>query len=424
MASPQPLKNFRILDLSRIWAGPYCTKLMADMGAEIIKMESLRVYDSHRGPVSPARGVVAYPDAEPGDEPWNRNGWFNCLHLSKYGITLELTEESGRRVFERLVSISDAVIENFRQGSLERLGYTYETLRQFRPDLIYVSMPAFGNSGPWQQYVAYGIGQEQLSGMAHMTGYADDGPMKSGINHGDPITGSHAAGVLLAALRYRRRTGRGMFIDVSQQESAVSLIGAETLAYQMTGQEPERRGNRSPHHAPHNSYPCAGEDRWVTIAVTTDEQWQHLAGIIGGDALAQDARFSTSDGRLQHQDVLDELVRQWTASREAYAISHQLQQMGIPASPVLRGPDLLEDPHYRERGTFVEVTHPQVGPRWYPGVPWKMSVTPGQVHWAAPTLGQHNYQIYHELLGMPGEEIARLEETGVIGTKPTGSRII
>ena len=345
-------------------------------------------------------------------------------YMSHFQITLELTEESGRRVFEQLVSISDAVIENFRQGSLERLGYTYETLRQFRPDLIYVSMPAFGNSGPWREYVAYGIGQAQLSGMAHMTGYADDGPMKSGINHGDPITGSHAAGVLLAALRYRRRTGRGTFIDVSQQESAVSLIGAETLAYQMTGQEPERRGNHSPHHAPHNSYPCAGEDRWVTIAVTTDEQWQHLAGIIGGDDLAKDARFSASDGRLQHQDVLDQLVSKWTASREAYAISHQLQQLGIPASPVLRGPDLLEDPHYRERGTFIEVDHPQVGTRWYPGVAWKMPATPGQVHWAAPTLGQHNYQIYHELLGMPGKEIAQLEETGVIGTKPTGSRII
>ena len=158
--------------------------------------------------------------------------------------------------------------------------------------------------------------------------------------------------------------------------------------------------------------------------MSTDEQWQALARIIGGDALAQDVRFSTSDGRLQHEDVLDELLRQWTASREAYAISHQLQQMGIPASPVLRGPDLLEDPHYRERGTFIEVDHPQVGPWWYPGVPWKMSATPGQVHWAAPTLGQHNYQIYHELLGMPGEEIARLEETGVIGTKPIGSCII
>ena len=424
MASPQPLKNFRILDLSRIWAGPYCTKLMADMGAEVIKMESLRVYDSHRGPVSPARGVVAYPDAEPGDEPWNRNGWFNCLHMSKYGITLELTQEPGRRVFEQLVSISDVIIENFRQGSLERLGYTYQSLRRFRPDLIYVSMPAFGNSGPWRQYVAYGIGQEQLSGMAHMTGYPDDGPMKSGINHGDPITGSHAAGVLLAALRYRRRTGRGMYIDVSQQESAVALIGGEVLAYQMTGEEPERRGNRSPHFAPHNCYPSAGEDRWVTIAVTSDEQWQQLAGFIGGSALAEDARFSTNDGRLEHQDELDEIVSGWTVSREAYSISHQLQQIGIASSPVLRGPDLLEDPHYSERETFIEMDHPQVGPRWYPGVPWKMSATPGQVRWPSPTLGQHNYQIYHELLGLPGEEITRLEETGVIGTKPTGSRII
>ena len=188
MENNQPLKNYRILDLSRIWAGPYCTKLMADMGAQVIKMESLRVYDSHRGPVTPAPGIAAYPDAEPGSEPWNRNGWFNCLHMSKYGISLELTEEPGRKVFEELVSISDVVVENFRQGSLERLGYDYEKLKSIRPDIIYVSMPAFGNSGPWKGYVAYGIGQEQLCGMAHMTGYEHDGPMKSGINHGDPIT--------------------------------------------------------------------------------------------------------------------------------------------------------------------------------------------------------------------------------------------
>ena len=150
----QALTRYRVLDLSRIWAGPYCTKLLADMGAQVIKMESLRVYDSHRGPVAPAQGVVSYPDADPGSEPWNRNGWFNCLHMSKYGITLELTQEPGRRLFEELVSISDVVIENFRQGSLERLGYTYEDLRKLRPDLIYVSMPAFGNTGPWKEYVA------------------------------------------------------------------------------------------------------------------------------------------------------------------------------------------------------------------------------------------------------------------------------
>ena len=419
-----PLKNYRVLDLSRIWAGPYCTKLFADMGAEIIKMESLSVYDSHRGPVSPARGIAAYPDGEPGEEPWNRNGWFNCLHMSKYGVTLELTKDEGRRVFERLVSISDVLIENFRQGSLERLGYTYEELRKHRPDLIYVSMPAFGNTGPWKGYLGYGIGQEQLSGMAHLTGYRGEGPMKSGINHGDPITGSHAAGVLMAALRHRRRTGKGMFIDVSQQESAVALMGPEVLAYQMTGQEPERQGNRSRWYAPANSYPCAGEDRWVTIAATNQKQWQSLARAMDAAGLASDPRFATAGQRRENHDELDRIIPEWTIGQEAYEVTQKLQNAGVPSGPVLRGPDLLADPHYKDRDTFVTVDHPQVGPKQYPGIPWKMSVTPGQVRWPSPTLGQHNGEVYGELLGMTGQEIGQLEQAGVIGTKPTGSRII
>ena len=419
-----PLKNYRVLDLSRIWAGPYCTKLFADMGAEIIKMESLSVYDSHRGPVNPAKGIAAYPDGEPGDEPWNRNGWFNCLHMSKYGVTLELTKDEGRRVFERLVSISDVVIENFRQGSLERLGYTYEELRRHRPDLIYVSMPAFGNTGPWKGYLGYGIGQEQLSGMAHMTGYRGEGPMKSGINHGDPITGSHAAGVLMAALRHRRRTGKGMYIDVSQQESSVALMGPEVLAYQMTGQEPERRGNRSGWYAPANSYRCAGEDRWVTIAVTNQDQWRSLAQAMDADRLADDPRFATKEARRENHDDLDRIISEWTIGLEAYDLTRKLQRLGVPAGPVLRGPDLLQDAHYKDRGTFVTVDHPQVGPKQYPGIPWKMSATPGVVRWPSPTLGQHNREVYGELLGLNGLEIDQLDQTGVIGTKPTGSRII
>ena len=419
-----PLKNYRVLDLSRIWAGPYCTKLFADMGAEIIKMESLSVYDSHRGPVSPARGIAAYPDAEPGEEPWNRNGWFNCLHMSKYGVTLELTKPEGRRVFEQLVSISDVVIENFRQGSLERLGYTYQELRSHRPDLIYVSMPAFGNTGPWKGYLGYGIGQEQLSGMAHMTGYRGEGPMKSGINHGDPITGSHAAGVLMAALRNRRKTGKGMFIDVSQQESSVALMGPEVLAYQMTGKEPERLGNRSRWYAPANSYPCAGEDRWVTIAATNDEQWRSLVQAMDAPGMAEDPRFITADKRQENHDDLDAAISEWTVVREASDITQRLQNAGVPSGPVLRGPDLLEDPHYKDRSTFVTVDHSQVGPKQYPGIPWKMSGTPGRVRWPSPTLGQHNRDIYGELLGLTGAEIDLLDQTGIIGTKPTGSRII
>ena len=419
-----PLKNYRVLDLSRIWAGPYCTKLFADMGAEIIKMESLSVYDSHRGPVNPAKGIAAYPDGEPGDEPWNRNGWFNCLHMSKYGVTLELTKDEGRRVFERLVSISDVVIENFRQGSLERLGYTYEELRRHRPDLIYVSMPAFGNTGPWKGYLGYGIGQEQLSGMAHMTGYRGEGPMKSGINHGDPITGSHAAGILMAALRHRRRTGKGMYIDVSQQESSVALMGPEVLAYQMTGQEPERRGNRSGWYAPANSYRCAGEDRWGTIAATNQDQWRSLAQAMDADGLADDPRFDTNEARRENHDDLDRIISEWTIGLEAYDLTRKLQRLGVPAGPVLRGPDLLQDAHYKDRGTFVTVDHPQVGPKQYPGIPWKMSATPGVVRWPSPTLGQHNREVYGELLGLNGLEIDQLDQTGVIGTKPTGSRII
>ena len=420
----QPLRNYRVLDLSRIWAGPYCTKLMADLGAEIIKMESLSVYDSHRGPVSPARGIAAYPDGEPGEEPWNRNGWFNCLHLSKYGITLELTSDEGRRVFERLVSISDVVIENFRQGSLERLGYDYDALREHRPDLIYVSMPAFGNTGPWKGYLGYGIGQEQLSGMAHLTGYPDDGPMKSGINHGDPITGSHAAGVLLAALRRRRKTGKGMYIDVSQQESSVAFMGAELLAYQMTGREPERIGNRSRWYAPCNAYPCAGEDRWITIAATNDREWAALAAAMDATPLADDPRFANADARMAHQDALDAIIAGWTRGQDAFALAERLQAAGVPAGPVLRGPDLLANEHYAERGTFVTVDHPQVGPKQYPGLPWKMSATPGEVRWPSPTLGQHNRDIFGGLLGLTAAEIDALESGGVIGTKPTGSRII
>jgi benzylsuccinate CoA-transferase BbsF subunit len=285
-------------------------------------------------------------------------------------------------------------------------------------------MPAFGNSGPWQNYVAYGIGQEQLSGMAHMTGYVNDGPMKSGINHGDPITGSHAAGVLLAALRYRRRTGKGMFVDVSQQESAVALIGGEVVGYQISGDEPERMGNHSPWYAPHNAYPCAGDDRWVTIAVTNDEQWRGLAEAMGMPELADDLRFSSNEDRLQQRGALDRIIAPWVADKDMWDVTRRLQDKGVPAGPVLRGPDLLENEHYVDRGTFNHVDHPRVGPKWYQGFAWRMSKTPGQIHWPAPTLGQHNRQVYSELLGLTGAEIDGLEAGGVIGTKPTGSRII
>ena len=248
--------------------------------------------------------------------------------------------------------------------------------------------------------------------------------MKSGINHGDPITGSHAAGVLLAALRYRKRTGKGMFVDVSQQESAVALIGGEVVAYQISGEEPERMGNHSPWYAPHNAYPCAGQDRWITIAATNDAQWEQLTQALGQPELANDERFATNEARLKHRRELDELIGEWVRDQDMWEIARNLQERGVPVGPVLRGPDLLENPHYTDRDTFNNVDHPRVGPKWYQGFAWRMSGTPGQIHWPSPTLGQHNRQIYRELLGLTDSHIDDLQETGVIGTKPTGSRII
>ncbi|MBI2873060.1 MAG: CoA transferase [Chloroflexi bacterium] len=418
---PLPLEGIRILDLSRIWAGPYATKLLADTGAEVIKLESLKGYDPHRGPLDPPPGSGNYPQGEPGSAPWNRAGWFNALHMSKYGITLDLAQPRGRDLFGQLVQVSDALIENFRFGTLERLGLGYAKLRSLRPDIVVVSMPSFGNSGPWRSYIQYGIGQEQLAGMASMTGYLNGEPMRSGVNHGDPITGSHAAGILLAALLYRRRTGRGMFIDLSQQESAVCLIGEHLLGFQMTGRNPASRGNRHPSMAPHGVYPCRGDDSWVTIAVSTDHEWRALCEALGCHDLLDDPRFAGPLARWHNQEALDEVISAWTRERESQQVAEVLQLAGVPAAPVLTAPGLLSDPQYRERGVFVEATHPDAGTHLYPGIAWKMSRTPGQVRWAAPRLGEHNHYILGTLLGLGSDEILELEERQIAGTVPVGA---
>ena len=207
------LIGVRVLDFSRVWAGPHATKLLADMGAEVIKVESTRAWDPHRA----IAGSGNLPDGEPGPDRWNRSGWFNSLHQSKYGITADVADSRGAALVEELISISDVVVENFRAGAMARRGFGFDAVRRLRPDIIMVSMPAFGNTGPWKDFIQYGIGQEQLGGIASMNGYlGEDAPVKSGVNFGDPIAGAHAAAAVLAALLWRRRTGKGMFIDLSQ----------------------------------------------------------------------------------------------------------------------------------------------------------------------------------------------------------------
>ncbi|MBI2847311.1 MAG: CoA transferase [Chloroflexi bacterium] len=421
-----PLEGIRILDLSWIWAGPYATKLLADMGAEVIKIEAARAYDWHRGPVSPApgaQGITSYPDGVPGERPWNRSGWFNSLNMNKRGITLDIHTPLGGQTFLELVRISDVVIENFRYGILERLGFGYDVLRCTKPDIVVVSMPAFGNSGPWRNYIGYGVGQELLAGMAHMTGYPGEDPMKSGINHGDPITGSHAAIAILSALFRRHRTGQGAFIDISHMESSVCLVGEYILGFQMTGRNPDRMGNRHPAMAPHGIYRCRGEDQWLTIAVESDAQWQCLCEVMGRADLAKSPQFTDVLSRWCHQDEMDSAITEWTQRMDAGEAAALLQNAGVAAAPVLTSRGLLNDAHFRARGVFKTVTHPETGTHLYPGMAWHMSSIKNKPYSSAPRLGEDNSYIYSELLGMTRRRLEEMEQEGVVSTIPQERRI-
>ena len=409
------LEGVRILDFSRIWAGPHATKLLADMGAEVVKVESTRAWDPHRMIV----GSGNLPDGERGDDPWNRSGWFNTLHMSKLGITAEMRHQTGKAIIEELVSISDVVVENFRAGLMERRGLGYDRMRELRPDIIMVSMPAFGGSGPWKDFIQYGIGQEQLGGISSMNGYrGEDVPVKSGVNFGDPISGAHAAGAVLSALWRRRRTGEGCFIDVSQLESAIMTVGEHLLGFQMNGKSPENRGNRHPVDAPHGAYPCRGEDEWITIAVSDDEEWQRLCAAMDMPRLAADADYCDIPARHRNHDALDALISDWTQDKPAAALMRLLRDAGVPAAPVMTGEAIFNDPQYQERGLLEFVDHPSCGPYFMPGAAWKMSETPPEVRWHAPRLGEHNERIFGELLGMDADAIAALQAQGVSGTTP------
>jgi len=411
--APLALEGVRILDFSRIWAGPHATKLMADMGAEVIKVESTRAWDPHRM----IAGSGNLPDGEPGPDPWNRSGWFNTLHQSKHGITVEIRDPRGKAVLEELAAISDVVIENFRAGAMARRGLGYAALRQLRPDIVVVSMPALGNTGPWKDFIQYGVGQEQLGGIASMNGYLDDeGPVKSGVNFGDPISGAHAAGAVLSALWRRKRTGQGAFIDMSQLESSISVVGEHILGFQMNGEPPRNRGNGHPTMAPHGVYRCRGEDRWIAIAVASDDQWRGLCDVMEAPELAQ--RFPGLLSRHDNQDQIDAVISEWTRDRDSTELTHTLQRGGIAATPVMSGQDIFDDPHYQERGLLELIDHPSTGPYLLPGIAWKMSRTPGRARWPSPRLGEHNEFVFAALLGMSDDSVADFEAQGVSGTEP------
>jgi crotonobetainyl-CoA:carnitine CoA-transferase CaiB-like acyl-CoA transferase len=416
------LEGVRILDLSIVWAGPHCTKTLGDMGADVIKVEALNRLDPIRGPVhatSPREGC--YPDRTPGDQPYNRHGYFNERNRNKRGITLDLKAPRGANVFRRLVAVSDVVIDNFAAGVLPRLGFDYPSLAAINPRIIQLSMPSFGTTGPESHYRGYGATNDQLSGIVSVTGYRSDEFENPGINISDPMAGLHAAGAILAALLYRARTGRGQFIDLAHREVATRLLGAPVIDAAVNGRVARPGGNSHPSKAPHGCYPALGDDAWITISVATEEEWRALCAVANA-SWSSDPRFASAPDRLRNREALDTLIGEWTRTRDPRELMAGLQAAGVTAGAVSSAQDLLADPQLRARGFFETIGRPDLGTYDYLGIAWKMSRTPGRVRMPPPRVGEHTAEVLRELLKMPDDEIAALERDGVVGENPAAVR--
>jgi len=416
-----PLEGIRVLDVSMWFAGPMATRLLADMGAEVIKIESLRHIDPWRGPAKLTPQLQArFPataEMDPSAKPYNRSPSFNLQNRNKLGLTLDLKEPSGKDLFEKLVRISDVVVENYTPGVMEKFGLGYDDLRNINPAIVMTSMPAFGSTGPDKDYRAYGQTIDCMSGMAFRTGYVDEEPMlQSGIAYGDPLSGMNAAFAILAALHHKRKTGEGMRIEICQVEGIIAFNADAIMDYTMNSRIAARMGNHHPTMAPHGAYPCLGEDKWVAIAIPTDDAWQRFCKAAGQPFWIEDKRFSDEVSRHHNQTELDRIIGEWTSRHAAEEIMHLLQQADIPVGPVLDAEELLANPHLNERGFFETVTHPQAGTHPYIGMYAKLSRTPGSIRKPAPCLGEHNEYVLKDLLGLSQKEINRLEKEGIIGT--------
>ncbi len=417
----QALRGLRVIDLSQVFAGPYATKLLGDMGAEVIRVECAA--RSGRGGVLPRMrpgGVFgsSFPHGDTGERSYNRFAYYNEVNRNKLAITLDLSKPLGVEIFKKLVKISDAVVENFTPRVMENFGLDYPALNKVNPQLIMLSMSGYGGDGPYRDHVAYGEGIEAMVGLSHLAGYPDDGPLRPGVAYADATSGLHATFALLAALRYRRLTGKGQHIDLSMREAVTPLLGEFIMDYAINHRVAKRMGNRHPSMAPHGCYRCRGDDSWVAIAVSCDEEWRSLRNAMGNPPWAGEERFATLGGRLENLEELDRLIEGWTSQYDHRQLMEALQRAGVRVGAVLNVAELVQDPHLGQRGFFEQLTHPEAGTHLYPGVSWKMSATPGSLRLPAPRFGEHNQYVFGELLGMSEGQILKLAEEGITASEP------
>lgn len=416
------LAGLRVLDVTQVAVGPYATMLLGFMGAEVIKVESCSRMDISRGAAHPGpHGEGLYPQGEPGERPWNRTGHYVHRNVNKLSLTLDLATARGKELFRQLASRCDVLVENYRASVMDRLGLGYVALSQVNPQLIYLKISSQGATGPERDYGSLGSTLEQTAGLASVTGYEDGMPSMTNETYPDPVVGMLAVGVLMAALRQRRQTGKGTFIDLAQREVTVAMLGEYVVDYARTGRVPGPTGNRHPLYVPQGVYPCLGEDAWLAITVTSDVTWQALCRAIEQPSLADDPRFATALARRQHQAAIDQVLTAWTREQEHLQAMHRLQAYGVPAGAVLQGGETIVDPHLEARGFWDVVEHPEVGVYKQVSTPWRLSKSPRRMTSPAPSLGEHNTSVLGNLLGCSQQDIAALAAQGIIGTQPVGA---
>lgn len=395
------LQGIRVIALTHVWAGPWLGAMLADMGAEVIKIESNQ---------SPDTGRSMQPFA--GGTPGVNRSQFNFINRGIKSCTVNLKKPRGIEILKDLVKISDVVITNYPSRVLPSLGLGYSTLKEIKPDIIMVLVSGFGGTGPLKDYGAFAPALESAGGLNVSFGYLDGKPTIQTMNPGDPTGGIYGALCVCSALCYRNKTGNGIYVDVSMTEGVTSLLPEPIMEYSMNGRIRPPMGNRDEIMAPHGCYLCKGDDKWVVIAVSNDQEWNALCRVMGNPNWSKDEKFSDQLSRWHNQGDLNKQIEEWTKDFTHYEIMHKLQGIGIAAGPVFNIEEVLNDPHVKQRGVFIEQNHPEAGVTIVFRSPWTSAQT--RTLTAAPCLGQHNSYVFKELLGISDIEITGLVNEEVI----------
>ena len=417
MTSPRALEGIRIVEMGQLIAIPFAAKLLGDMGAEVIRIESCTRMDGYR--------VAGFYKNDGSGEFWNRAVNFYEQNRNKQSLTLDLAHSSGIETLIDLIAVSDVFVENFTPRVISNFGLEYEDLRKVKPDIIMVSSTGYGHTGPWSGFGAIGYGTEAACGLAAVTGYIDGPPSIPELPYADYTAGEHTVFAIMAALMHRAMTGEGQFIDVSQTQTLTATVPEPLMDYAFNGRVTGTSGNRDDRYAPQGTYPCAGEDSWISLSVRSDNEWAALCHVLDRANWVSDPRFADGLSRIHNHDLIDTLISEITVHRTAADLQSELQAMGVPSGEVLDGKALLFNEHLNARGFYEMVSHSEstgMPPLPYASRPWKFGETPGEIKSAAPTLGEHNQVVLSELLGLEDARIADMTDAGVIGTSPSNPR--